>query len=437
MTSSQQPFLEDIAGISELVHENFINGVYPWLEFMGPVLSLFQLAGPGEFNLLGEKIIFAGDVTYAGGAMATSGFLPDSEYIDPVNFETTPTRMYVRRAVDNFIVARAAGPDGTFEDFLGRLMEQMWDAFERTQNRHVHGSSDGTICLVASRIDNVTITVDSGLGHLGTSPLMFLEPGMRLAWHDASDSFAVGGAAIILSIDYANDEITFTTPFDDGGTVPVDGDPIVFATTSSDTATYFETERGKAALGLLDLIDPDENNSSYLGVSESTNPRVKPVRTASVNYDEVEIMEHWKEIESKSTAPVGPMTHTCTCQPGTVIELAKTLLPYTQIQTKGKELPGGWTTINIAGQDMLEDPWHIHDVLYTLCMEDMRVIDLDGDAQISTDDGREWQRLADFDGREIFARHYVQRILKRRNRCGALTGITNPNASRYDPEPDY
>jgi hypothetical protein len=423
--------------LGNLVHENFISGVQPFLEHMGPTLSLFNLAGPGEFDLTGEKVVYAADVTYSGGALGTSGWLPDSEYVDPENLETTPVRTYVRRAVDNFIVARAQGTDGAFEDFLGRVMEQLWDAFERMQNRHVHGSSDGTIALCSSRTSQTVFVAKDGYGHTGTSPTMFLEPGMRLAWLDASNSFAVGGTAIISTIAYDTATITMATNFDDGVTTIAAGDPIVFVTTPDSTATYFDTERSNAPLGLMDHIDPDESSSTYLGLDESTVPRHKPIRTASANFDEVELMEFWKEIESKSQSYVSPATHVNTLQPGMLIELAKSLLPYTQIMEKGRDLEGGWQTVRIAGHDFLEDPYHLHDVMYCLCVEDLRVIDLDGDARISTDDGREWQRLADFDGREVFARHYLQRLMKRRNRSGALTGVANTNASRYTPDPNY
>ena len=435
---SQQGNVDTISTVGNLVFENYKGRVQPHLEHMGPVLSIFQQMGPGEYSLQGEKLVFAGDVTYSGGAMATDGWLPDHQYIDPVNFETTPTRSYVRRAVDNFIVARASG-EAVFEDFIGRVMEQMWDAFERTQNRHVHGSSTGYVCMTNTRTSNAILVMDDGYGYTGTSPLMFVEPGMTMAWLDADNALAVGGSGVVESVVYSTNTVTFAASVENGSGTPTiaANDPWVFATTSPYSATHFATEYTNAPLGLINLIDPASAVASYLGVSETTYPRVKPVRVTSATFDEVEIMELWKEIFAKSQSPVTASTHVNTLQPGVLIELAKTLLPYTQIQTKGDTLPGGWDTVIIAGQTFVEDPYHLPTVMYTICKEDCRVIDLDGDPQIWAGDGSEFARIADFDGREWFAKHYVQRIMTRRNRSGALIGLPNTNAANYSPEPNY
>ena len=338
--ASQQALLLTNAQVGGLIHENFKGKVVPHLEHIGPTLSLFKQAGPGEYTLTGDKLVFAGDVTYAAGAMATDGNLPDTDYVDPVNFETVPTRQYVRRAVDNFNVARWQD-DGTFENFIGRVMEQMWDAFERSQNRHIHGSSNATVCVTDSRTSNTIIVVKDGYGHVGASPLMFLEPGMRLSWLDASNSFAVGGVGTISSINYATKTITFVASIENGSGTPtiVAGDVWVFPTSATEADNHFVTERGLAPLGLLDLIDPLSRNTAYLTVTEASFPRVKPIRTAATNYGEVELMEWFREIESKSQSPVTVSTHTFTTSPGAVLELAKTLLPYTQIQQKAGTSP--------------------------------------------------------------------------------------------------
>jgi len=435
---SQQANLDTISTVGNLVHTNFMGRVQPHLEFMGPTLALFKRAGPGEFVLTGENLKFAGDVTYSGGALATTGWLPDHEYVDPVQFTTTPVRIYVRRAVDSFIAARATG-EGSFEDFVGRVMEQLWDAFERTQNRHVHGSSDGTVCLTSARTSATVIVMKDGYGHTGMDPLMFLEAGMTMAWLDASNSYEVGGSGVIDTVAYTTDTVTFAASIENGSGTPtiVAGDPWVFSTTTPYTASHFDTEYTNAPLGLMDHIDSAAASVTYLGVSESTYPRIKPVNVTASTLDEVSIMEFVSELEAKGTSPVTPQSHTSILHPSAWLELSKSLVPYTQIQQKGKELPGGWTAVNIAGHDYLKDPWTLHNVMYCLDMRDMRVADLDGDARLWAEDGNEWSRIADFDGREVFARHYVARYMTRRNRSGSLSGFTVANASNYTPTPNY
>lgn len=423
--------------LSGLIHANFKGRVYPHIEFMGPTLSIFDTMGAGEFNLLGSKLVFSGQLLYSGGAMATPGDIPDHEYADSTQFETVPARIYVRRAVDDFAVSRAQG-EGAFDNFINRVMEQMWEAFERTQNRHVHGSTNGYIALAngVTTNSNQTLVLKDGLNWTGADPLQFIEPGMTLAWLDASNSLAVGGTGVVASVDYSANEITFAAAFDGTPAIAAD-DPIVFATTNDSSATYFATEYGNAPLGLQDLIDPNSNNSTYLSVAEATYPRLQPVRETAATLDEVVIMEFAKKIQSKSTSPISPQSHVMTCSPGAVIELAKSLLPYTQINQKGQDLQGGWETVRIGGFDFAEDPWHLPDVIYALCKDDARVIKLDGDERLYAEDGSAWSRLADFDGREAFARVYLQRILTRRNRCGSLSGFTVSNSTDYTPTPNY
>jgi hypothetical protein len=437
MADSQIANLDNATSLAALIHENYVSDVMPHLDKINAVAAIFDAAGPGEFSMVGEKLVFAGDLTFSGGAMGTTGWLPDHEYIDPVRFESTPARVYVRRAVDNFWQARAVAP-GAFEDFSGRVMEQLWDAFDRATCRHVHGGSTATVCTCSSRTSQTVIVVKDGYGHVGTSPVMYLEPGMTLAWHDASNSFVVEGTATISSINYSTNTITFAANFDDGVTTIAAGDPIVFATTPSEAADHFVTERGNAPGGLMDIIDPDQNNASYLGVTESTNPRWKPVRIASSDFGEVEIMSFVKQIAAKSQSQITASTNVMACQPAATMELARTLIPFTQINQKGQTLNGGWDTVRIGQYDFVEDNYNPHDVLYCICMEDMAVVNLDGEASLWAGDGSEWSRLADYDGREVFAKHYVQRLPRRRNRSGALTGITlTDGAQVFSPDPNY
>ena len=78
-------------------------------------------------------------------------------------------------------------------------------------------------------------------------------------------------------------------------------------------------------------------------------------------------------------------------------------------------------------------------MLYTLSLEDLFSIDLDGEADYFAEDGSQFSRLNDEDAKEWFVRMYKQNIADRRNRCAALTGVTmsNVTASDFSPVPDY
>lgn len=432
------------ANISTLVHTNYVNEVKPWLTHISPLAGLFSEIGPGAYTLIGKELTFAADNKFRGGFMGTDGYIPEPETVDPVNLTTTPARLYASSAVDNFLAALAVKP-GAFEDFSARLVDQQWDAVDRGTTFHIHGGSAATKCVVTSRTSSTVVVVEDGYGFDGAQPTMFLDEGMTLAALDATDSYAVLASAKISSIAHNTSAttatITFASTIEGSGTIAA-GDLLVSATrvvasaaaAAADSA--FVTERSKAPLGLLDIIDPADAQTTYLGLTESSTPRVLPVRRASSDFGFVEIMEFLEEIAAKSNSPVSAQSHVLTMQSGVKIELAKELLPYQQQAQLGRTLQGGWQTVRVGEFDLLTDMYHVPDVVYAICPEDVHVVDLDGEPAVWAGDGSEFQRMTDYDGKQWFIRHYTQRFASRRNRLGALTGVVNPNKERYSAQPN-
>ena len=425
------------ANISTLVHENYMNEVKPWLDHLDPVAALFTQIGPGGYTLIGEKLQFAGEWSYSGGFMGTDGYLPDHEQVSPAELITTPARLYIRRAVDHFLRALAVRP-GAYEDFFARLQKQMLDAVQRGTARHIHGSTSGTQCTFVSRTSATVLVVDAGLGHASQAPAQWIEPGMTLALLDASSSYATIGVATVSSVAYNTSAttatITFATDIDTSSN-GADGDPLVFASTNDSSATHYVTERNNAPLGLMDILDPDAGSTTLLSASETTYPRWAPINRASTDFGHVEIMEFLEEISAKSNSEVSTASHVLTMQNGVKIELAKDLLPYQQSADLGRELTGGWRTVRIGDFEAVTSHYHLWDVVYALCPEDLHVVDLDVEPQVWSGDGSQFSRLADYDGSEWFLRHYVQRFPSRRNTMGALTGVSNPQKERYSAHP--
>jgi hypothetical protein len=226
--SSQQANLDTLGGMTGLAHTVFLNKIVKHLAHMAPISGLFRTGRRGaDFNFAGTSITWGGDLYQSGGAMATpAGQLPDHQHQDTVQFSTSPTRAYVRRAWDRFVSTLGVTP-GTFQDYLPRIMEQATEAWGKMVTRHVHGNSSAVVCLCASRTSDTVIVVKDGYGHADTNPLLYIEKGDILTWHDAGDSFAVKGAAKVLSINYATKAITFAAAFDDGSTLIAADEPTI------------------------------------------------------------------------------------------------------------------------------------------------------------------------------------------------------------------
>ena len=435
---SQVSGLEAITDLTGLVHEIYAGEVKPNVSSWSPTSQLFQEAGAGDYRIDGEKLVFSADLTYAGGAMGSDGNLPDHQYVDAVEGETTPARLYVRRAIDNFIEKRAVRGPGAFGDLLGRMFDQMWDAFGRSQIRHAIGTSNGTLCKVSSRTSSTVFVVKDGYGHADTPPLLHMEVGMIINWVDVGSSNALAGAGTISAITHSTNTVTVTTAgtWEPGNQLAAN-DLIVNATTPNISTDSFATEYTNAPNGLLNIVDPDADSTTVFNISQSTYPRWKPYRKASASFDHIEVTEHFRQLRAKSTSPVGPRTHVCCAQGSVIAELARTLVGFQQQTALGRTFEGGYEAVRIANMDFIEDDWQIHDVLYTLSVEDLFTVDLDGEADYFAEDGSQFSRLSDFDGKEWYVKSYKQSFSDRRNRHAALTGISlaNVTASDFSPVP--
>lgn len=435
--ADQTSFIQGRTGVGALLQENFAKGVVKWFGLQDPLAALFKRASSTKYKLSGKKLVITAESQFAGGGMATSGYLPAHQEVAPVTLETTPARRYVRSAVDNFIAALTKGP-GAAEDYMARLNRQHLERFEEMERRHTHGSSSGTVCVASSRTSATVIVMKDGYGYVGQPPLAHLRKGMWLTALDASNSYAVLKAAIISDINFTTNTVTFATAIDDGTTVVAAGDLFVFSTTPTTTESWFETERGKAPLGVLDIADPKASNSSYLGLTESSEPLVKPLRRTSTSFDDMEFTAFTRELAAKSTSPVTPDSHTMSTQEGILVALAAALTSAGNaqfIQQKGKTLQGGWDTVRVAGHDFLTSPYHIFDTIFAWPMEDIHRVHLGPEFEDEDSDGSIYARLPNYDGREWYGKDYMQLFADRRNRIGALTAIPNANASRYTNTP--
>jgi len=265
-----------------------------------------------------------------------------------------------------------------------------------------------------------------------------MEVGMIINWVDVGSSNALAGAGTISAITLSTNTVTVTTAgtWEPGNSLAAN-DLIVNATTPNISTDYFASEYTNAPNGLLNIVDPDEDATTVFNISQSTYPRWKPYRKASASFDHIEVTEHFRQLRAKSTSPVGPSTHVCCAQGSVIAELARTLVGFQQQTALGRTFEGGYEAVRIANMDFIEDDWQIHDVLYTLSVEDLFTVDLDGEADYFAEDGSQFSRLSDFDGKEWYVKSYKQSFSDRRNRHAALTGISlaNVTASDFSPVP--
>lgn len=436
---SQQSNVDALADITGLVHEIFVGRVLPAVRWESPTAQMYMNAMEGDYRYDGESLNGATDLLRPTGALGTTGFLPDSDHADAGNWQTTPVRRYVRRAEDNFVASRAVSGPGSYADLSARLFDQMWGAFRLMEIRHAIGGADGVICTVTSRTSSTVFVVQDGYQHTGTNPLMLLDEGMVICWQDITAGNAAAGAAKISSIAYTTDTITVDSAATwEPSAMLAAGDLICAATTPNIATDYFDSEYTNAKNGQREIIDPDADFTTVFNIAEGTFPRWKPFRVASTTWDHIELTEFMRKLAAKSTFPVTPESHTAVMAGGTYAELARTLVGFQQQEQLGKTFEGGYQSVRVAGHDIVVDDYQLHDCMLVYCTEDLYTVSL-VEAGYFDEDGSMYQRIADYDGKEWFARDYCNSFTPVRNRCGALTGITlaNVTADDFTPTPDY
>jgi len=432
---SQQANLDAATDITGLIHEIFVGQVIPGVRWSSVTNQMYQNAPEGMYRYDGESLNGAIDLLRPHGAMGTNGQLPDSNHQDAANWQTTPGRAFVRRAIDNFVGAKAQVGPGSFGDLGQRLFDQMWGAFRLMKIRHAIGGVDAILCLVSSRTSATVWVGKDGYNHTGMDPLIMLDEGMILT-HHSTDGGAAEGAGVVSSIAYSTNTVTMAADWEQTAAVAAN-DIVCVATTSDPTADYFVSENNLGWNGQAQIIDPDGNLTTVFNIAEGTFPRWKPFRITSGTFDHMEVTEFLRRLAAKSTFPVTPDSHTLVSSGAVYATLARTLEGFQQQTSLGKTFEGGYTAVRIADYDIAVDDFQLHDVLNAYCTEDLYTVSL-VEAGYFEEDGSMYQRIADFDGKEWYARDYGNSFSPSRNRFGALTGITlTVTASDYTPTPNY
>jgi len=424
--------------LTGLTHDIFVGRVVNNVRRESKVAMLFQDAEPGEYRLEGQNMVFAVDLRYKTGGMATDGNIPDHVPLDAIQGKLTPIRRYARIALDNLVERRASGP-AAFDDLSDRIFDKLWDAWASMEIRHAIGGSTGLVAKIASRTSSTKVVLKDAYGNASTNPLINLSEGSIICWYDVNAA-AIGGAARITStgINYSTNEITVDSASTWEVTTPAADDLVYFATTNDSTADYFTAERNLAPNGLGTIVDPNADNTTAFNVSQTTYGRWKPYRVASTTFDHMELTEHWLALGAKRGFAVTPETDVVCAFPSAVAQLARSLMGYQQQAYTGGELAGGYSKVTVSGIPIVEDHFFYHNIAMTLCRETLFRVNLGGDADFWGEDGSMWSRIADFDGKDAFVVDYLNYFSNHRGAHGALTGIsTDLTDSAFDPVPNY
>lgn len=435
---SQATTVELMAALTGLTHSIFVGRVVNNVRRSSPTSMLFQDAAPGEYRLEGQDMVFAADLRFKTGMIATSGKLPNYTGLDAVQGKITPVRRYARLALDNLVEKQASGP-GSFENLSDRIFEKLWDSWESGEIRHAVGPASGLVGTVESRTSSTVFVIKDAYGNTGTNPLSMLAEGSVIAWYDITATAAIDGAGKISSINYSTRAITMdsATTWEPGDSIAA-GDLIYFSTTNVITDANFEAERNLGPNGLGTIVDPGAALTTVHNISQSTYQRWKPFRQSSVTFDHLELTEHWLQLSSKRGFTVSPATDEVIAFPSAVAQVARSLLGYQQQAYTGGDLQGGYRSVSVSGMKITEDGHFYHNVAMTLCKEKLFRINLGGDADFWGEDGSMWSRIADYDGKDSYVVDYMQYMSNHRGAHGALTGIvTDVDDSLWEPIPNY
>jgi len=435
---SQAAKADLLSELTGLTHDIFVGRVVNNVRRESPVSMLFQDAQPGEYRLEGQNMVFAVDLRFKTGAMATDGKIPDHVGMDAVQGKITPVRRYARLALDNLVEKQASGP-GAFDDLSDRIFDLLWDSWASMEIRHSIGPSSGLLGLCDARTSSTVFSIKDAFGNTGTNPLSHISEGSILCWYDLTATAGIDGAGTVTAINYSTKAITVTSAATwEPADLLATGDYIFYATTPLISADYFTSERNLCPNGLGTIVDPAAALSTVFNIAESDYPRWKPFRKSSTTFDHLEVTEHWLQLAAKRGFGVTPSTDIAVTFPSNVAQLARSLMGFQQQAYTGGDLQGGYRTVKVSGIDIVEDHFFYHNVFMTLYKESLYRVNLGGDADFWGEDGSMWSRIADFDGKEAYVVDYLNTFCTHRGANGALTGITTDvTDADWDPVPNY
>jgi hypothetical protein len=153
----------------------------------------------------------------------------------------------------------------------------------------------------------------------------------------------------------------------------------------------------------------------------------------------MEVTEHWLKLGSKRGFDVSPDSDVAVAHPGPIAQLARSLMGLQQQAYTGQSLAGGYSSVTVAGVPFVQDGNFYHNTMATLHKPALYRINLGGDADFWGEDGSQWSRIADYDGKEAFVVDYMNYFSPSRGAHGALTSISTPDItdSDFDPIPNY
>jgi hypothetical protein len=438
---SQATTAELISELTGLTHDIFVGQVQKNVRRESAAAMLFQEAGAGQYHMEGQNMVFATDLNTIGGGMASSGNLPDHVGLDAVQGKITPIRRYRRIALDNLVELRASGP-GAFENLGTRIVDLLWESWKNMEIRHAIGASSTLIGTVESRTSSTAFVIKDGYGNVGTNPTINLIEGMPIAWWDITATAAIDGAAKISTatpINHTTRAITVDSATTwEPGDILAAGDLIYACTTNNISTDYFEAERNLGPNGLGTIVDPSAGSTTVFNISETTNPRWKPFRKDSVTFDHLELTEHWLQLGQKRGFEVTPGSDVVITFPSARAQLARSLIGFQQQTQLGGTLTGGWTGLTVNGIPIKADGFFYHNVCMTLHTPSLYRVTLGGEADFKAEDGSQWSRIADFDGKEAYVGEYMNFFCTHRGANGALTGITTDvTDADFEPVPNY
>lgn len=435
---SQASNVELMSALTGLTHDIFVGRVRNNVRRESATADLFQDLGPGEFRLEGQNCVFATDLRFKTGAVATDGKIPDYTGMDAVQGKITPIRRYARIALDNLVERQASGP-GAFDDISDRIFDHLWDSWKSMEIRQSIGASSGLVGVVESRTSSTVFVIKDAYGNVGTDPISNIAEGSILCWYDLTATAGIDGAGRVASIDYSTRTITMDSAATwEPGDQLAANDLIYFASAPSISADNFVAERNLAPNGLGTIVDPAAALSTVFDIAEANYPRWKPFRKASVTCDHMEFQEFWLKLAAKRGFPVTPATDVVVTYPAVVAQVARSLMGYQQQAYTGGDLNGGYAKVHVGGIPFTEDSFFYHNVAMTLYKEALNRVTLGGDADFWAEDGSMWSRIADYDGKDAHVVEYMNYVSPQRGAHGALTGIvTDLTTADFTNTPNY
>ena len=367
----------------------------------------------------------------AGGTISAAGYFPPDTFAQEKQANTGVARAYVTRQIDGLAFLGTQSKDAAFATIAEKTLQEIREASALLMEGALNGAGQGTLAIVGTVTDTVTLIVSSPYGVSGAGQgSLLLSPGDYIAVRTSTGT-SLRGKTAISSIAVSGTNSTLTLGTSIAGMVAAD--IIVKATTSDDA--FAATAGVNQINGLINITNRGNSYTKLHNLNATDYPIWDSVRlvagtdtpdAAQITESDVwTLMQRAKGLSGKDPFS-RPQEFLLMATPGMSKQLMESMIAQRRFDARDSavELKGGYKAVSICGIPMFENYYCPAGTLYLIHLPSLAWVDAKDWGFVEFEGAGPWRWIQGRDAFETTYGYYGNLASLIRNSHGSITGYT-------------